>query len=176
MNHLKVSDIFKNPYGKIDGDVINGLIKEITSKEGFCVLDLSDTTYGVGASFLQAAIKGVNPSNLGVSKTTDKFYYMKICEYMDYELKVFNMIKCKDCKYIKGWGPKHDPIYSCTFRMKERRIFDPVEGVYRWPEEINKAFVVRCITERKNSTGFLGLFIDKKRCGIDGKNFEHKVD
>ena len=175
-NYLKVSDIFENPRGSGDGDVINQSIREIISKGGYCIIDLSDTTCGVGASFLQATVKGLDPEKIVVSKTTDGFYYKKLCEYMDYRLKVSSVVKCKECKHLVLWGDSSSTtIHGCALKMQGLRIFDPVEGEYKWPSEVNKAFIADCRFERQDSTGFFGFFIDKKRCGIDGKNFEPKV-
>lgn len=77
---------------------------------------------------------------------------------------------CKDCKHCKPFRFKGDILfYHCTLRSHIHEL-DPVDGTGYY----SRSTAVRCVSERKDSTGFFGLFIDEDRCGVDAKNFEPK--
>ena len=79
---------------------------------------------------------------------------------------------CKDCKHCIPFRHSGNIIfYHCAVRSPEHDL-DPVEGTFRYYSHT----AVRCVDERRDSTGFFGWFIDPDRCGVDAKNFKPKEE
>lgn len=77
---------------------------------------------------------------------------------------------CKDCKHCKPFTNNGDILFHhCTLRSPIHG-FNLVDGTGYY----SISTTARCVNERKDSTGFFGLFIDQDRCGVDAKNFEPK--
>lgn len=77
---------------------------------------------------------------------------------------------CSDCVHYRQF--KEDgktTAHYCAFRTQPREI-DYVTGTATYYE----LDLIHCSSERRASTGLFGLFIDKKRCGPEAKNFKAK--
>ena len=79
---------------------------------------------------------------------------------------------CKDCVHCSPFIDDTNGVilfHHCTLRSP-KHDFNPVTGSFQY--WTNTA--VYCQSERKDSTGFFGLFIDEDRCGVEAKNFVPK--
>lgn len=79
---------------------------------------------------------------------------------------------CKDCKYCTPFRHDGETIFHHCRLKSPKHDIDPVEGIVYY----NSLTAVRCVDERRNSTGFFGLFIDKDRCGVEAQNFEPRIN
>ena len=74
---------------------------------------------------------------------------------------------CKNCKHYQRaeWG---DGYYADVCVLRTPQEVNYVTGQYQF----SRSEIVYIDDERKDSKGLFGLFIDKDRCGVEGKNWE----
>lgn len=78
---------------------------------------------------------------------------------------------CKDCVYCTPFVYNGiTEFYHCALRSLKHN-FNPVDGSYHY----SNVTTIDCKYERKDSTGFFGLFKDPDRCGVEAKNFAPKT-
>lgn len=73
---------------------------------------------------------------------------------------------CKDCKHFLS----HKGYALC--KLASRIEIHPVSGKQSIKLFDGRPMTGYCVDERKDSTGFFGLFKDETRCGVEAKNFE----